>query len=69
MVKNDFIKKVIEIAVLPAKAAYKYEGCEFCAFHNEEPGICEECEDESEFEPAEDMEDSLNIKEELKEAA
>jgi len=51
---GHFKRKVIEIAVIPAKAAYKYEGCEFCAFHDVEPGICEECEDESEFEPMDD---------------
>lgn len=46
------------IAALPPKAAYRFEECEYCAFHNVEPGICDECEDASEFEPDEEQ-DSL----------
>lgn len=61
------LKSVIEIKQLETKSAYKCEECEFCAFHEVEPGICEECEDGSEFEEAE-TEDSL-MEEELKEAA
>lgn len=69
MIKSEFMKKVIEIAVLPPKAEFKYEGCEFCAFHNEEPGICADCDDESEFEPMEDMDSAAESPELLKEAA
>ena len=43
--------------------AFKYEECEFCAFHGVEPGICEECEDGSEYEPEYDEEDSMQMKE------
>lgn len=56
------MSKVIDIkaisAVLP-KAAYRYEACEYCAFHNVEPGICDECDDASEFEELE-TEDSTS---------
>lgn len=64
---KPLLQKVIEIKQLETKSAYKYAGCEFCAFHEVEPGVCEECEDESEFEEAE-TEDSLT-QEEYKEAA
>jgi hypothetical protein len=47
------------VALRSPKAAYRYEECEYCAFHNVEPGICDECEDASEFEPDEE-EDSMN---------
>jgi len=39
--------------------AYKCEECEFCVFHGVEPGICEECENGSEYEPDYDDEDSM----------
>jgi hypothetical protein len=64
---KELLKKVIEIKQIETKSAFQYPGCEFCAFHEVEPGICEECEDESEFEEAE-TEDSLT-QEEYKEAA
>lgn len=51
-------KKIIPIEQIRPKAAFRYEECEYCAFHNVEPGICDECDDASEFEPYED-EDSL----------
>lgn len=51
-------KKIIEIMSLDIKSAYKYEGCEYCAFHDNEPGVCEECDNESEFVPFEE-EDAL----------
>lgn len=59
------------------KMAFKYPECEFCAFHNVEPGICEDCEDGSEYEPESDdeSEDSLGMRakkwfaKQLKEAA
>lgn len=59
MVKPNYLKKIIEIAAVPPTAEYKYEGCEFCAFHGVEPGICADCDDESEFEPLE--EDTLEL--------
>lgn len=45
--------------------AYQYPECEYCVFHDVEPGICEECEDGSEFIENEE-EDSLAL---LQEAA
>jgi hypothetical protein len=52
------LKKIIEIMNVEVKSAYRYEGCEFCAFHEVEPGICDECDDESEFQEIE-TEDEL----------
>lgn len=43
------------------KMAFKYPECEFCAFHNVEPGICEDCEDGSEYEPETDDEDEMSL--------
>lgn len=51
-------KKIIEIKSIDTKSAFKYEGCEYCTFHDSEPSICEECDDESEFVPLE-SEDAL----------
>lgn len=59
MVKRG-CKNIIQIKSLDTKSAYKYDGCEYCAFHNTEPGICEECDNESEFEPS-DSEDMLEV--------
>lgn len=39
--------------------AFKCEDCPYCAFHDVEPAICDDCEDGSEFEP--DDEDSLHL--------
>jgi len=36
--------------------AFKYEECQWCAFHDVEPGICDECEDASEYQPSEEDE-------------
>jgi hypothetical protein len=38
------------------KMAFKYEECQWCAFHDVEPGICDECEDASEYQPSEEDE-------------
>lgn len=35
--------------------------CEFCAFHNVEPGICEDCDDGSEYEPVPDDEEEFSL--------
>lgn len=42
--------------------AFKYPECEFCTFHDVEPGVCEECEDGSEYEPEPEEDSSLAAK-------
>lgn len=37
--------------------AFRFPACESCYFHDYEPSICEECEDESEYEPNEDTDE------------
>lgn len=40
------------------KMAYRFEECEYCAFHEVEPGICDECDEGSEYEPDAESEDA-----------
>lgn len=34
--------------------AYKFEDCEYCANHGNDPTVCDECNDAEEFEPYEE---------------
>lgn len=33
----------------------RYEDCESCAFYEEEPAMCDECEDADQWEPADSL--------------
>lgn len=69
MKHTGYLKKIIEIKLVPPKAEFKYEDCEFCAFHNEEPGICADCDDGSEFVDIDDEEASATNPDLMKVAA
>lgn len=34
--------------------AYRYEDCEYCANHGNDPTVCDECSDADEFQPFEE---------------
>ena len=39
----------------------KYEECDTCRFNNEEPAICDICEDADQYEPDDEWEDDEDI--------
>jgi hypothetical protein len=42
------------------RSEFLYPECQSCYFHNVEPAICENCDNGSEYEPDEDLEDKLS---------
>jgi hypothetical protein len=42
------------------RSEFLFPECQACYFHNREPAICENCEDASEFEPADDLDSKLS---------
>lgn len=53
--------------------AFRYPDCEFCANHDNDPTVCDECQDADEFEPYDDdaslAAETIHFHPRLKEAA
>jgi hypothetical protein len=42
------------------RSEFLYPECQSCYFHNLEPAICENCDNGSEYEPDDDLDDKLS---------
>jgi len=55
------VSKPTGFARIP-RAEFLYPECQSCYFHNREPAICENCDNGSEYDPDDDLEDKLSAR-------